>query len=95
MSKLLRDALMHLQAGNATIRERLRGIAYKFQSCSEVSAQEVSNPLLSLPLSQCSRANVYINTNPANKRVRILKSKLVLIGMEQDSVDILQLGLMS
>ena len=92
MSKLLRDALMHLRAGNATIKERLRGIAYKFQSCSEVSAQEVSYHL-SLPLSQCSRANVYINTNPANNRVRILKSKPVLMGMEQDSVDILQSGL--
>ena len=89
MSKLLRDALMHLKAGNATIKERLRGIAYKFQSCSEVSAQEVSYHLLSLPLSKCTRANVYINTNPANKRVRILKSKPVLMGMEQDSVDIL------
>ena len=85
MSKLLRDALMHLKAGNATIKERLRGIAYKFQSCSEVSAQEVSYHLLSLPLSKCTRANVYINTNPANKRVRILKSKPVLMGMEQDS----------
>ena len=93
MSKLLRDALMHLKAGNATIKERLRGIAYKFQSCSEVSAQEVSYHLLSLPLSKCSRANVYINTNPANKRVRILKSKPVLMCMEQDSVDILQSGL--
>ena len=93
MSKLLRDALMHLKAGNATIKDRLRGIAYKFQSCSEVSAQEVSYHLLSLPLSKCTRANVYINTNPANKRVRILKSKPVLMGMEQDSVDILLSGL--
>ena len=93
MSKLLRDALMHLKAGNASIKERLRGIAYKFQSCSEVSALEVSYHLLSLPLSKCSRANVYINTNPANKRVRILKFKPVLMGMEHDSVDILQSGL--
>ena len=95
MSKLLRDALMHLKSGNTTItiKERLRGIAYKFQSCSEVSAQEVSYHLLSLPLSKCSRANVYINTNPANKRVRILKSKPVLMGMEQDSVDVLLSGI--
>ena len=48
MSKLLRDALMHLKAGNTTIKERMRGIAYKFQSCSEVSAQKVSHHLLSL-----------------------------------------------
>ena len=93
MSKLLRDALMHLKAGNATIKERLRGMSYKFQSCSEVSAQVVYYHLLSLSLSKCSRINVYINTNPANKRGRILKSKPVLMGMEQDSVGILQSGL--
>ena len=92
MSKLLRDTLTHLKSGNATIKERLRGIASKFHSCSAVSAQEVSYHLLS-PLSNCSRANVYINTNPANKRVRILKSKPVLMCMEQGSVDILQSGL--
>ena len=67
----------------------------KFQSCSEASAQEVSYHLLSHPLSLCSRANVYINTNAANKRVRTLKYKPVLMGMEQDSVDILLSGLMS
>ena len=48
MSKSLRDALIHLKAGKATIKERLSGIAYKFQSCSEVSASEVSHHLLSL-----------------------------------------------
>ena len=52
MSKLLRDGLMHLKAGIATIKERLRGIAYKFQTRSEVSAQEVSYHLLSLTLSK-------------------------------------------
>ena len=93
MSKLLKDALLHYKAGDTTIRERLRGIANKFQNCSEVSAQEVSYHLLSLPLSKCSRANVYINTNPPDKRVRILKSKPILQGMEHDSEDILQSGL--
>ena len=29
MSKLLEDALLHLKAGNNSIRERLKGIAYK------------------------------------------------------------------
>ena len=36
---------------------------------------------------------MYINTNPADKRVRILKSKHVLQGMSHDSEDILQPGL--
>ena len=34
MFKLLRDALMHLKAVNATIKERPRGIECKFQNCS-------------------------------------------------------------
>ena len=93
MSKLLKDALLHYKAGDSTIKERLRGIANKFQNCSEVSAQEVSYHLLSLPLSKCSRANVYINTGPADKRVRILKSKPILQGMPHDSEAILQPGL--
>ena len=93
MSKLLKDAMLHYKAGDTTIKERLRGIAHKFQNCTEISAQEVSYHLLSLPLSKCSRANVYINTNPADKCVRILKSKHVLQGMSHDSEDILQPGL--
>ena len=92
MSKSLRDALMHLKAGNATIKERLRGIVCKFQSRSEVSAQEVSYHLLSLPLSKFSRANVYINTNPATNGLGY-SSKPILVGMEQDSVDTLLSGL--
>ena len=93
MSKLLKDAMLHYKAGDTTIKERLRVIAHKFQNCTEISAQEVSYHLLSLPLSKCSRANVYINTNPADKRVRILKSKPVLQGVSHDSEDILQPGL--
>ena len=93
MSKLLKDAMLHYKAGDTTIKERLRGIAHKFQNCTEISAQEVSYHLLSLSLSKCSRANVYINTNPADKRVRILKPKPVLQGMSHDSEDILQPGL--
>ena len=93
MSKLLKDALLHYKAGDTTIKERLRGIANKFQNCSEVSAQEVSYHLLSFPLSTCSRADVYINTGPADKRVRIQKSKPILQGMPHDSEEILQQGL--
>ena len=93
MSKLLKDAMLHYKVGDTTIKERLRGVANKFQNYTEISAQEVSYHLLSLPLSKCSRATVYINTNPAEKRVRILKPKPILKGMPHDSEDILQPGL--
>ena len=46
-----------------------------------------------LPLSKCSRADVYSNTGPANKRVRILKSKPILQGIPHYSEDVLQPGL--
>ena len=36
MFKVLKDALLHYKAGDTTIKERLRGIASKFQNCSEV-----------------------------------------------------------
>ena len=93
MSKLLKDAMLYYKVGDTTIKERLRGIAHRFQNYTEISAQEVSYHLQNLPLYKCSRANVYINTNPADKRVRILKSKPVLQGMPNDSEDILQPGL--
>ena len=91
MSKLLKDALLRYKAGDTTIKERV--MAIKFQNCSEVSAQEVSYYLLSLSLSKCSRANVYINTGSADKSVRILKSKPILQGMPHDFKDVLQSGL--
>ena len=93
MSMLLKYALSHYKAGNTTIKERLRGIANKFQNCSEASAQEVSYHFLSLTLSKSSRANMYINTGPADKRVIILTSKPILQGMPHYSEEILQPGL--
>ena len=44
-------------------------------------------------MSKCSRANVCINTGPADNRVRILKTKPILHGMPHDSELILQPGL--
>ena len=38
MSKLLKVALLHYKAGDTTIKERLWGIANKFQNCIEVFA---------------------------------------------------------
>ena len=55
MSKLLKDAMVHYKAGDTTIKERLRGIAHKFQNCTEISAQEVSYHLLS---QSCTRAEI-------------------------------------
>ena len=40
MSKLLKDALLHYKAGDTIIKEKLRGIANKFQNFSEVSARK-------------------------------------------------------
>ena len=93
MSRILKDALKEIRSGNKSIQQQLRGIAHKFQCCSEVSAQEVVFHLLSLPLSKCSRSNVFINTSPSEKRVRLLKPKVLLQKLELDSEEIACLGL--
>ena len=93
MSKLLRDALMHLKAGNATIKERLRGIAYKFQAVARYQLRRfLTISSVSLSLSVAGLMSTFTPILLINE-VRILKSKPVLLGMEQDSVDILLSGL--
>ena len=83
MSRILKDALNEIRSGNKSIQKQLRGIAHKFQCCSEVSAQEVVYHL-SLPLSKCSRANVFINTSPFVKIVcQPLKPEVQLQKLEE------------
>ena len=79
------------KAGNAIIKEILRGIAYKFRAVARYQLRRILSTS-SVSLSLIAVRLMYIDTNPANKRVRILKSKPDLLGMEQESVDILLSG---
>lgn len=89
MSKLLRDAVKEIARGNNSLKERFRIIANKFIYATEISAQEAVYYLLGMPVSECSRMCVFINTNLPEKRVHVVKSNDELASMQEDDTDIL------
>ena len=51
----------------------MRSISNKFLNHCEISAQEAVYLLLQMPLAQCSRDVVFINTSPPHQMVYMLK----------------------
>jgi hypothetical protein len=56
---------------------------------TQIGEQEVVYQLLNIPVSVSSRASVFINTAPPEKRVRLIKSAKELEEMDPDSTDIM------
>jgi len=73
MSDLLRKACQEAREGNSTLKQQVRLIGNKFLNNVEVSAQEAVYLLLQLPLRRASRQTVFVNTNPPDERVYLLK----------------------
>jgi len=76
MSDLLRRACEEARQGNSTLKQQVRIIGNKFLNNVEVSAQEAVYLLLQLPLKRSSRQVVFVNTNPPDERVYLLKSNI-------------------
>lgn len=95
MSQLLKLAVEEVMANdNMTVRQRLVHVANKFNNCSEVSAQECTFTLLSMPVSRLSRETCYINTYPIEERNLILKENRFLEQLDPKSKKIFRIGLM-
>ncbi|XP_070175663.1 uncharacterized protein [Littorina saxatilis] len=94
MSALLRNAVADVRKGNGSVREKLRAVANCFLNSSEISAQETCYYLLRMPVSQASRACVFINTSRPEKRVRMLKAQQILKEMNPESTDVMSPGLL-
>lgn len=92
LSKLLRDAAADVEAGSNSLRDKFKRIANVFLNANLMSAQEAAYHVLSLPLSKMSRQCVYINTNPINERVLMLKSEKELAKLDKDSSDVYVTG---
>lgn len=92
ISKILRDAIDDIKAGNMTIKQKLLKISSKFVNGVEVSAQEAAYTLLGLHMSEASRATIFINTFPPNERVKMLKSKKKMEMLPKNSTDIFALN---
>lgn len=90
MSRLLRAAVEEAKKGKSSVREFLRSISNVFLNASEISAQEATYCLVSLPLSRASEAEIYLNTSLPQERVHILKSLREIRNMDENSSDIFQ-----
>jgi len=76
MSDLLRNACEEARLGNNTLKQQVRLIGNRFLNNVEISAQEAVYLLLQLPLKRSSRQIVFVNTNPPDERVYLLKSNI-------------------
>lgn len=82
ISKLLRQAAADAEAANATLRQPFHGFTNKFLNATIISAQQAAYLNLSMPLSKSSRKVLFINTEPKDSRVRMLKSTKELKSMD-------------
>lgn len=73
LAKVLREAAEDCSNEYLNPREKLKKITNVFLNCNLMSAQEAAYHVLSRPLCKKSRKCIYINTNPIDERVIILK----------------------
>ncbi|XP_075158165.1 uncharacterized protein LOC142231442 [Haematobia irritans] len=95
VSRILRDAVEEIKFGNHSIKQKLQHIGHKFISGTEISAQEAAYCCLGMRLSECSNAEIYINTGRPEERVFILKPRDQLERLDPDSTNIYAPGLLN
>ena len=66
------------------LKYQLRKVGSAFLTHREVSAQEAVYRILSLPMKQLSRSVVFVNTNPKNERIAVLKDNASLSHLEDN-----------
>ena len=59
----------------------------------EVSAKEAAYHTLSIPMKQLSRSVVFVDTNPKNERIAVLKNSQALEQLDDGDVDVFQKSL--
>lgn len=89
ISKLLREAVDDMNAGNVNLLTKLRKIANVFINAKIMSAQEAAYIGLSMALSKSSRETTFINTGRMDSRARLMKTKSELMKLNPESTDIL------
>ena len=95
--KIIKDTADEVRKGNYSLQQQLRSIVNVFINKTEISAQEITYYILSIPLSvsskQCIYIYLYINTSPPNERCHLLKSKQNLkqiLSEDPNSIDIME-----
>ena len=71
----------------------MRKVGSAFLTHRKVSAQEAVYRILSLPMKQRSKSVVFVDTNPKNERIAVLKDKVFLSQLEDTDTYVFQKSL--
>ena len=81
------------EARTDELKCQLRKVGSAFLTHREVSAQEAVYRILSLPMKQLSRSVVFVDTNPKNERIAVLKDNASLTQLEDNDTNVFQKSL--
>ena len=89
------ELLKHVAAEARTdeLRSQLRKVGSAFLTQREVSAQEAVYRIMSLPMKQLSRSVVFVDNNPKNERIAVLKDNASLSQLEDNDTNVFQKSL--
>ena len=91
MGELLKRVAAEARADE--LQFQLRKVGSAFLTHREVSAQEAVYRILSLPMKQLSRSVVFVDTNPKNERIAVLKDNASLTQLEENDTNVFQKSL--
>ena len=70
------------------LKSQLKRVGSAFLTHREVSAQEAVYRILSLPMKQLSRSVVFVDTNPRNERIAVLKDNASLSELDENDTNV-------
>ena len=81
------------EARTDELKVQLRKVGSAFLTHRELSAQEAVYRLLSIPMKQLSRSVVFVDTNPKQERIAVLKSNESLSQLDDSDTNVFQKSL--
>ena len=81
------------EAKTDELKCQLKKVGSAFLTHREVSAQEAVYRILSLPMKQLSRSVVFVDTNPKNEGIAVLKDSASLSRLEENDTKVFQKSL--
>jgi len=88
ISKSMQEMTNDIRRGNVTARDQVKQFASLLIHGSEISAQEAAGFLLGIPNTNCSRQDVFINTDLPEERVFMLKPQDEIEDMDDNATEI-------
>ena len=81
------------EARTDELKSQLRKVGSAFLTHREVSAQKAVYRVLSIPMKQLSRSVVFVDTNPKNERIAVLKDNVSLSKLDNEDTNVFQKSL--